>query len=47
MYYQQVFTLFLGTLLSKKFEVTFRDSNASKKQINDGEADVKSGKKLQ
>ena len=36
-----------GTLLSQKFEVNFRDSNASKKQSNDGEADVKSGKKLQ
>lgn len=33
----------IGTLLSQKFELTFRDSNASKKQSNDGEVDVKSG----
>merc|ERR1711874_245545 len=33
----------LGTLLSQKFEVTFRDSNGSKKPSNDGEVDVKSG----
>ena len=39
--------LFSGTLLSQKFELTFRDSNGSKKQSNDGEVDVKSGKKLQ
>ena len=38
---------FSGTLLSQKFELIFRDSNASKKQSNDGEVDVKSGKKLQ
>ena len=42
-----VFILFSGMLLSQKFELTFRDSNASKKQSNDGEVDVKSGKKLQ
>merc|ERR1719242_3007674 len=33
----------IGTLLSQKFEVTFRDSNASKKPSNDGEVDDKSG----
>merc|ERR550539_1928680 len=33
----------IGTLLSKKFEVTFRESNGSKKPSNDGEVDVKSG----
>lgn len=36
-----------GTFLSHKFQQAFRDDNASKKPSNDGEADVKSGKKLQ
>jgi len=33
----------IGTLLSQKFQQTFRDENGSKKQTNDGDADVKSG----
>merc|ERR1711988_1487325 len=33
----------IGTFLSQKFQLTFRDENGSKKQTNDGEADVKSG----
>merc|ERR1712241_1295439 len=33
----------IGTFLSQKFQLAFRDENACKKPSNDGEADVKSG----